>query len=70
MTYHKSIEKLRSGSILVLDGGTGTELEKRGVPMDPGAWCGIASLDNADILEKNPYGLLGRRCRYYYYQHV
>ena len=52
MTYHKTIEKLRSGSILVLDGGTGTELEKRGVPMDPGAWCGIAALDNADILEK------------------
>ncbi|MDC1442603.1 homocysteine S-methyltransferase family protein [Rhodospirillaceae bacterium] len=52
MTYHKTIEKLRSGSILVLDGGTGTELEKRGVPMDPEAWCGIAALDNADILEK------------------
>ena len=52
MTYRKMIEKLHAGRILLLDGGTGTELEKRGVPMDPGAWCGIAALDNADILEK------------------
>ena len=52
MTYRKMIEKLHAGRILLLDGGTGTELEKRGVPMDPGAWCGIAALDNADTLEK------------------
>ena len=52
MTYRKMIEKLHAGRILLLDGGTGTELEKRGVPMDPDAWCGIAALDNADILEK------------------
>ena len=52
MTYRKMIEKLHAGRIFLLDGGTGTELEKRGVPMDPGSWCGIAALDNADILEK------------------
>ena len=39
-----------SGDLVVLDGGTGTELERRGVPMDPQAWCGRASLDHADVL--------------------
>ena len=36
---------------MILDGGTGTELQRRGVPMDPEAWCGPASLENADVLE-------------------
>lgn len=39
-----------AGDVLILDGGTGTELERRGVPMDPQAWCGRASLGNADTL--------------------
>lgn len=42
---------MRSGGIVVLDGGTGTELERRGVPMDPEAWCGPAALENASALE-------------------
>jgi len=42
---------LRNGGIVILDGGTGTELERRGVPMDPEAWCGPATLENAGVLE-------------------
>jgi homocysteine S-methyltransferase len=36
---------------VLLDGGTGTELEKRGVAMDPEAWCGPATLENVSVLE-------------------
>jgi homocysteine S-methyltransferase len=42
---------LQGGDVVILDGGTGTELERRGVTMDPDAWCGPAALDNADVLE-------------------
>ncbi len=52
MSYSYIEEKLRDGGIVVLDGGTGTELERRGVAMDPGAWCGPASLENANVLEE------------------
>ena len=50
--YHQIFESIHSGNILILDGGTGTELEKRGVPMDPGAWCGIAALEHSNILKR------------------
>lgn len=51
MSYAKIECLLQSGGIVVLDGGTGTELERRGVLMDPKAWCGPATLENAPILE-------------------
>jgi S-methylmethionine-dependent homocysteine/selenocysteine methylase len=35
---------LENGNPVVLDGGTGTELEKRGADMHPGAWCAMATL--------------------------
>lgn len=42
--------RLNSGGTVILDGGTGTELQRRGVPMDPDAWCGPAALENANVL--------------------
>ena len=36
-------KRLDEGDILVLDGATGTELEKRGAPMSAGAWCALAT---------------------------
>lgn len=51
MSYAKLERRLRSGDIVLLDGGTGTELEKRGAAMHPEAWCGPATLDNVEILE-------------------
>jgi len=50
--YTSVFDTTKRGNILILDGGTGTELEKRGVPMDPGAWCGVAALEHADILKR------------------
>ena len=51
MSYAKIDARLKAGEIVILDGGTGTELERRGASMDPEAWCGPATLENADILE-------------------
>ena len=43
-------QRLDRGEILLLDGATGTELERRGVPMDSAAWCGAAALDHQDTI--------------------
>lgn len=51
MTYSTIETRLQRGDIVLLDGGIGTELEKRGAAMDPQAWCGPATLDNVEILQ-------------------
>jgi homocysteine S-methyltransferase len=51
MSYAETERRLRGGGIVILDGGTGTELQSRGVPMDPDAWCGPSTLGNANVLE-------------------
>ena len=52
MNYHKIMKKLEKDEIILLDGGTGTELQKRGLEMAPGAWCGPVSLKNSGVLEQ------------------
>ncbi|MFL5334674.1 MAG: homocysteine S-methyltransferase family protein, partial [Geminicoccaceae bacterium] len=42
--------KLNRGSAVILDGATGTELQRRGVPMDDVAWCALATASHPDIL--------------------
>jgi homocysteine S-methyltransferase len=51
VSYATIAERLAGGDIVLLDGGTGTELEKRGAAMHPEAWCGPATLEYVDILE-------------------
>ena len=51
MSYTEIGRRLDGGEIVILDGGVGTELQRRGVPMDPEAWCGAATLGHLDILE-------------------
>ncbi len=48
MTY----QALKQGEIRLLDGATGTELEKRGAPMSTGAWSGPAALEHGEVLEQ------------------
>ncbi|MBC8239254.1 MAG: homocysteine S-methyltransferase family protein [Alphaproteobacteria bacterium] len=70
MSYSKIAGILKSGGTVILDGGTGTELERRGVEMDDNAWCGAATATNlkelhgvhtdyiaagADIITANTY---------------
>ena len=50
MSYQDIKRRLDAGEIIVLDGGTGTELQRRGAQMDPSAWCGPASLNNSELL--------------------
>jgi S-methylmethionine-dependent homocysteine/selenocysteine methylase len=42
--------RLAAGGTVLLDGATGTELQRRGVPMDDAAWCALASLSHPDVL--------------------
>ena len=43
-------KRIAAGDTVLLDGGTGTELERRGVPMNERAWCGDATLGHAQVL--------------------
>lgn len=43
-------EKLQKGQIILLDGATGTELEKRGVPMHSKAWSAEAVLSHPEAV--------------------
>jgi homocysteine S-methyltransferase len=42
--------RLADGEVVLIDGGTGTELEARGVPMNGAVWCGVAVLDHQDVV--------------------
>jgi methionine synthase I (cobalamin-dependent) len=44
------LERLAAGEVLVLDGAIGTEIQRRGVPMDTEAWCGIANLSHPEVV--------------------
>ncbi|MGF1609790.1 MAG: homocysteine S-methyltransferase family protein [Kiloniellales bacterium] len=50
MPYDRLKRRLSAGGIVILDGATGTELQRRGAPMDPAAWCGPATLHNDKLL--------------------
>lgn len=50
MSYSKLKKRLDDGDVVVLDGATGTELQRRGVDMNPAAWCGVAALENDRLL--------------------
>ncbi|NNC66124.1 MAG: homocysteine S-methyltransferase family protein, partial [Gammaproteobacteria bacterium] len=51
MSYTSLEKRLHNSEVVLLDGGTGSELERRGAAMDSEAWCGPATLRNVDILE-------------------
>jgi len=41
-------ERLRAGQKILIDGATGTDIERRGVPMTDGAWCGNSAFTHPD----------------------
>lgn len=43
-------ERLDRREIIVIDGGIGTEIQRRGVPMDNHAWCGVANKSHPEIV--------------------
>ncbi|HEX2728782.1 MAG TPA: homocysteine S-methyltransferase family protein [Rubrobacteraceae bacterium] len=44
--------RIESGDVIVLDGATGTELERRGVPMDDAAWCAAALVTHPETVRE------------------
>lgn len=53
MTYDAVIQEIRDGAVIVIDGATGTELERRGAPMHAGgAWCAPATESHPDVLRQ------------------
>jgi methionine synthase I (cobalamin-dependent) len=50
MRYARLKERLTRGETIILDGPTGTELQRRGAAMDPAAWCGPATLAHDRLL--------------------
>ena len=50
MNYDKIAAKLKSGAPIILDGGTGTDIERRGAKMTSATWCADANRDYGDII--------------------
>ncbi len=51
MAYQRLLNDLRDGGIVVLDGATGTELQRRGAAMDAASWSAPATLGNDKLLQ-------------------
>ena len=51
MGYAAVAQRLGEGGLVILDGATGTELQRRGVAMEQTAWCGALAPENRAILE-------------------
>ncbi len=50
MSYAPLKKRLDAGEILILDGATGTELQRRGARMDPTAWSAPVVLEDPKLL--------------------
>ena len=48
--YHSFMQRLHQGERILIDGATGTEIERRGVPMVDNAWNGGGALTHPDIV--------------------
>lgn len=50
--YNQIARKLAQGGTVVLDGGTGTEIQRRGVAMDDEVWCATANLTHGEVIRR------------------
>lgn len=48
--YDHIRQKLARGEIIILDGGTGTDIQRRGVPMSSSTWCAEANISHPDVV--------------------
>ena len=44
--------RLDAGEIIIMDGGTGSEINRRGAPVDPKTWSGSAMLNYPDLIRE------------------
>ena len=45
-------DRLANGGEIIIDGANGSELERRGVPMDDRAWCGPSVTTHSHVLKE------------------
>jgi homocysteine S-methyltransferase len=50
MSYDRIAKKLARGDVIILDGGTGTDIQSRGVPMAGETWCAEANLTHPAVV--------------------
>ncbi|HUV28307.1 MAG TPA: homocysteine S-methyltransferase family protein [Anaerolineales bacterium] len=50
--YQALIQRLDNGEQILIDGATGTEIERRGVPMVDNAWNGMGAMTHPDIVRQ------------------
>lgn len=50
MNYDRIKAKLAAGENIILDGGTGTDIQRRGVPMSGDTWCADANATHGEII--------------------
>jgi S-methylmethionine-dependent homocysteine/selenocysteine methylase len=48
--YKNIQQKLDNGQTIILDGGTGTDIQRRGAPMSGETWCAEVNLTHPDIV--------------------
>jgi homocysteine S-methyltransferase len=48
--YDTIASKLAKGELIILDGGTGTDIQRRGVPMDGETWCAEVNLTHPEVV--------------------
>jgi homocysteine S-methyltransferase len=46
------MERVAAGDLVVIDGGTGTEIQRRGGAMDDATWCAEANLQRPDLVRE------------------
>ena len=51
-SYEDLFVRMSSGETILIDGGTGTEVERRGVPQLKNAWNGGGALSHPDVLKQ------------------
>ena len=49
--YKDIQKKLSAGQIIILDGGTGTDIQRRGIPMSGETWCADANLTHPETVQ-------------------
>ncbi len=50
--YQHVAAKLARGDVIILDGGTGTDIQRRGVLMSGNTWCAEANLSHPEIVKE------------------
>ena len=50
--YGKLMERLADGEVVILDGATGTEIERLGVTLRDDVWCALASETHPDVVRR------------------